>query len=71
MKEKIPDKLRTEVAELVLAQWWVQILLATEEDHLGLIVSKLFVTGGQPTRDKVIRLHLIDGLQQVGIQHRK
>jgi hypothetical protein len=38
MKEKIPDKLRVEVADMVRSQWWVRCLLATEEDKLGLIL---------------------------------
>lgn len=38
MKERIPDKLRVEVAEMVRSQWWVQALLMTEADQLGLIL---------------------------------
>ena len=38
MKERIPDRLRVEVADMVRSQWWAQCLLATEEDKLGLIL---------------------------------
>lgn len=38
MKQRIPDKLRTEVAELVGSTWWARCLLMTEEDQLGLIL---------------------------------
>jgi hypothetical protein len=38
MRERIPDKLRAEVAELVGSQWWVRALLLTEDDQLGLIL---------------------------------
>lgn len=38
MKQRIPDKLRNEVAALVGGQWWVRCLLTTEEDQLGLIL---------------------------------
>jgi hypothetical protein len=38
VREHIPDKLRTEVAELVASQWWTRCLLATETDQLGLIL---------------------------------
>lgn len=38
MKQATPDKLRIEVAELFRSQWWVQCLLATERDQLGLIL---------------------------------
>lgn len=38
MREHIPDKLRVEVADMVKSQWWVQCLLLTEHDQLGLIL---------------------------------
>ena len=38
MKERIPDKLRSDVAALVGSQWWVRCLLETEDDQLGLIL---------------------------------
>lgn len=38
MKQHIPDKLRSEVAELVRGRYWVKALLATEADQLGLIL---------------------------------
>jgi hypothetical protein len=42
MREHIPDKLRVEVAELVRGRYWVQALLATEHDQLGLILRAAF-----------------------------
>jgi hypothetical protein len=36
--KKIPDKLRREVAGMVGSLWWTRCLLATEADHLGLIL---------------------------------
>lgn len=47
-KERIPDNLRVEVADLVLSRWWVQALLATEHDQLGLILRAVM---GIPTND--------------------
>lgn len=38
MREHIPDKLRVEVADMVGSLWWVQCLLASETDLLGLIL---------------------------------
>lgn len=38
MRERIPDKLRADVAALVGSQWWARCLLATEADQLGLIL---------------------------------
>lgn len=38
MKQRIPAKLRGEVAALVAAQWWVRCLIETEHDQLGLIL---------------------------------
>ena len=46
MKEKIPPHLRNEVADMVRQQWWVQCLLRTEHDHLGLILRAVM---GIPT----------------------
>lgn len=47
MKERIPPKLREEVAELVRSQWWVRCLLASEEDPvLGLVLRAVM---GIPT----------------------
>ena len=37
-QQPIPPELRTEVADIYLQQWWAQVLLATEEDRLGLIL---------------------------------
>lgn len=48
MKERIPEKLRVEVADMLLSQWWVQCLLATENDQLGLILRAAM---GIPTND--------------------
>lgn len=38
MRERIPDRLRGEVAALVRSCWWVQCLLQTEHDKLGMIL---------------------------------
>ncbi len=38
MKERIPGKLRGDVADLVRSQWWVRCLLATEHDLLGMVL---------------------------------
>lgn len=46
MKERIPDNLRVEVADLVRSQWWVRCLLASEDDQLGLILRAVM---GMPT----------------------
>lgn len=46
MSKAIPDKLRGDVAEIYRSQWWVQALLQTEEDHLGLILRAVM---GVPT----------------------
>lgn len=46
MKQAIPDKLRIEVADMVRSQWWARALLATEDDHLGLILRAVM---GMPT----------------------
>ncbi len=48
MGEPIPERLRVEVADLVRSRWWVQCLLATEEDQLGLILRAVM---GVPTND--------------------
>jgi hypothetical protein len=48
MKEQIPEHLRIEVADLVRSQWWVQCLLVTENDQLGLILRAAM---GVPTVD--------------------
>ena len=42
MRERIPDKLRNEVAGMLLGTWWVQCLLATEEGKLGMILRAAF-----------------------------
>jgi len=46
--EHIPEKLHVEVADLVRQQWWARALLATESDHLGLILRAVM---GIPTKD--------------------
>ncbi len=46
MKQRIPDNLRVEVADMVRSVWWVQALLATESDQLGLILRAVM---GIPT----------------------
>lgn len=46
MREHIPEKLRTEVAELVGSQWWARALLISEHDQLGLILRAVM---GVPT----------------------
>lgn len=38
MKQRIPDNLRQDVADMVRGLWWSRVLLATEHDHLGLIL---------------------------------
>jgi len=48
MKQAIPDKLRTEVAELVGSTWWCRALLMTETDQLGLILRAVMA---KPTLD--------------------
>lgn len=34
----IPPQLRKEVADIYLSRWWVKVLLATEQDKLGLVL---------------------------------
>lgn len=46
MRERIPDKLRAEVAELVGSTWWARALLISEHDQLGLILRAVM---GIPT----------------------
>ncbi len=46
MKEAIPEKLRQDVADMVRQQWWVQCLLATEHELLGLVLRAVM---GIPT----------------------
>ena len=48
MRERIPNKLRTEVADMVKSQWWAQCLLMTEADQLGLILRAVM---GIPTNN--------------------
>lgn len=38
MKERIPDKLRQDVADMVRSVWWVRCLLETENGRLGMIL---------------------------------
>lgn len=48
MTERIPPRLREEVASMVRQQWWVRCLLATEQDQLGLILRAVM---GVPTNN--------------------
>lgn len=48
MSQRIPDKLRSEVADIFRSQWWARALLETEHDHLGLILRAVM---GIPTKD--------------------
>lgn len=48
MVERVPEKLRVEVADMVRQQWWVRCLLETEHDLLGLILRAAM---GVPTNN--------------------
>lgn len=48
MAERVPDKLREDVASLVRPLWWVRCLLATEHDRLGLVLR---ATMAKPTNN--------------------
>lgn len=48
MVRKVTTKEREEVAAIYRSQWWVQCLLATEEDQLGLILRAVM---GIPTNN--------------------